>query len=227
LHGLAGPPDVALGRLADLLRAFALDPAPVEEIDAALSHFASYGAQPGEVIVDLSLARGLRYYTGLVFEIYDDGPEGPLQLCGGGRYDDLVRALGGRVMVPACGFSVGLERARMALARRRKLPVPPSRVQVLVVPVTPDDQKAAAATAQRLRVCGCRVELDLRERGPRSALRLAAREAIAVAVLVGAEERASSTLKVRRLATHEETSVPSADLEAAVSAALADLPEGG
>ena len=59
--------------------------------------------------------RGVSYYTGLVFEIYVDTDEGPLQLCGGGRYDDLARGLGAREPVPACGFSYGLERVDLAL----------------------------------------------------------------------------------------------------------------
>ena len=90
--------------------------APVDEVGAALDLLARYGPLPAgaEVEVDLSLARGLRYYTGLVFEIYVDSDEGPLQVCGGGRYDDLVRALGGREAVPACGFSYGLERVDLA-----------------------------------------------------------------------------------------------------------------
>src|SRR5207247_499949 len=77
-----------------------------------------------ELEVDLSLGRGLRYYTGLVFEVYYAGAAGPLQLCGGGRYDDLVRSLGGRAGVPACGFAFGLERLDMALAEGQTPPAP-------------------------------------------------------------------------------------------------------
>ena len=221
LHGLAGPPEQALGRLGELLRAYHLDDAPLEEIAEALALFARYGARPGEVVVDLSLARGLRYYTGLVFEIYDDGPDGTLQLCGGGSYDDLVRALGGREAVPACGFSIGLERTRLALERHGLLPGQLGPVQALVVPVEPADQGAAVAAAQALRAQGLRVELDLRARGPRRALRHADREGIPLVVLVGERERASGTVTLKHMATGEASEVPVDGLGAAAVAALA------
>lgn len=221
LHGLAGPPNQALGRLAALLGEYGIDPAPLGEIEAALDLFGHYGARPAEVIVDLSLARGLRYYTGLVFEIYDDGPDGPLQLCGGGRYDDLVRALGGRDNVPACGFSIGLERTKLALERHAAVPAPALRVQVLVVPVEAADQPAAIQAAQALRARGVRAELDLRGRGPRAALRHADREGVPLAVLIGQREREQGTVVLRELRAHAERAVPVAELPGAALAALA------
>lgn len=212
LHGLQGPPDEALDRLQVLLAEYALDPTPLQEIREALALFASYGAQPGEVVVDLSLARGLRYYTGLVFEVYDDGPDGPLQLCGGGRYDDLVRALGGRESVAACGFSIGLERTRLALERHDALPPAPGPVEALVVGIEPADQPAAVAAAQALRAGGLRVELDLRQRGLKAALRHADREGIPLAVLIGERERAAGQAVVRQLRARTERAVPVAEL---------------
>jgi histidyl-tRNA synthetase len=212
LHSLAGPPDEALGRLENLLRTFDVDPAPLAEIDAALALFANYGARPAEVVVDLSLARGLRYYTGLVFEIYDDGPDGPLQLCGGGRYDDLVRALGGREAVPACGFSIGLERTKLALERHAALPTTARTVQAVVVPVEAADHAAAIHAAQALRARGVRVELDLRHRGPRGALRHASREGIPLAVVIGERERQTDTVVLRDLAAEQQRSLPLAEL---------------
>ncbi len=227
LHGLAGPPAAALARLDALLREYHLDPAPLDEIEAVLSLYAAYGGQPGEVVVDLSLARGLRYYTGLVFEIYDDGPDGRLQLCGGGRYDDLVRALGGRDAVPACGFSIGLERAKLALEQHRALAAPPRPVQVLVVPVEAADHATAVAAAQSLRARGLRVEVDLRGRGPRVALRHAAREDVPLAVLIGEQERAAGTAVLRRLRAGEQVSVSLGELPTAALRALADDAEDG
>src|SRR5262249_36792414 len=213
--------------LGQLLRTYRLDPKPLEEIEGALTLFARYGARPGQVVVDLSLARGLRYYTGMVFEIYDDGLDGALQLCGGGRYDDLVRALGGRESVPACGFSIGLERTKLALERRGALPRPDAPVQVLVVPVTEDDLTAAIGAAESLRGRGLRVELELRGRGPRAALRYAAHEDVPLAVLVGERERTSGTALLRRLATREEREVPLPELPGAALAAIAAEEEEG
>ena len=61
------------------------------------------------LIVDIGLVRGIAYYTGMVFEILAPGPNGPVTLCGGGRYDGLVKALGGENDVPALGFAYTLE----------------------------------------------------------------------------------------------------------------------
>src|SRR5262249_8384626 len=116
LRAAAGSPE-RLGReLRTLLKARGLSTAPLDEVASALDLLAAHGQRPPgvQIEVDLSLARGLRYYTGLVFEMYVDSEDGPLQVCGGGRYDDLVRALGGREAVPACGFSYGLERVVLA-----------------------------------------------------------------------------------------------------------------
>ena len=157
-----------------------------------------------EVEVDLSLARGLRYYTGLVFEIYVDSDEGPLQLCGGGRYDDLARALGGREAVPACGFQYGLERLDLVA------PVDDAQVRrrVLVVGVTEADHPTALGVAHALRTLdGVAVEQDVRLRGVKSALRYADRAGIDVVVIVGEREREEGVVVVRDMRSREEARV--------------------
>jgi histidyl-tRNA synthetase len=226
LHGLAGPPAEAFGRLEALLNEYRLAPDPLRELADALDHFAHYGLHPGEIVVDLSLARGLRYYTGLVFEVYDDGPEGPLQLCGGGRYDGLVRALGGPDQVPACGFSIGLERTRLALESRGALPPPPGPPAVVVIPVEPADHAVAVAAARALRARGLCVELDLRQRGLKLALRHADREGVPLAVIVGERERATDSVVLRELATKRQRAVPLVALPDAVVAALGAAADG-
>ena len=70
LHQLAGPPEEAFGRIGALLGEHELDPSPLREIERALALLPSYGITQPEVTVDLSLGRGLRYYTGLVFELH-------------------------------------------------------------------------------------------------------------------------------------------------------------
>src|SRR5262249_23018007 len=163
LHQLAGPPAEAFGRLGALLSEYNLDPGPLREIERALALLPAYGITEPEVVVDLSLGRGLRYYTGLVFELHGTGPaaEGG-QLGGGGRYDDLVRALGGRDQVPACGFSFGLERLRLALDAEGRMLQGDKRVDVVVAPIEEADEALAAGIATQLRGAGLDVELDVR-----------------------------------------------------------------
>jgi histidyl-tRNA synthetase len=152
-----------------------------------------------------------------VFEIYVDDAEGPLQVCGGGRYDDLVRALGGREAVPACGFSYGLERLDLAVSQADVTRQP----RVLVVGVTPEDHAAALGVARDLRgIEGLRVEQDVRLRGVKSALRYADRAAIDLVVILGERERADGVVVLREMRSREETRVALADVAEGVREVL-------
>ena len=211
LHDLSGPADQAFGGLDALLARYDLDRAPLREIERALVLFEQYGVSPSSVTVDLGLGRGLRYYTGLVFELHHEGSPGlTSQLGGGGRYDDLVRSLGGRESIPACGFSFGLERLKLALEAEGVAEQPPRPADVLVVPLAPDDEPLATRCARELRAAGLGVELDVRLRGVRLNLRHADREGIPLAIIVGERERERGRLVLRDLRKHEESNVDAA-----------------
>jgi histidyl-tRNA synthetase len=205
-----------VGDLRTLLERHGLSTQPLDEVESALDLLAAYGPPPDGVAwtVDLSLARGLRYYTGLVFEIYVESADGPLQVAGGGRYDDLVRALGGRESVPACGFSYGLE--RVDLARGGDALPAASAVRALVVAVEDDDYRYALRVAADLRAAGVVVEQDVRRRGPKAALRHADRADLDLVVVVGAEERAADAVTLRDMHARAEQRLPRASLVDAV-----------
>jgi histidyl-tRNA synthetase len=220
LHAAAAPPDRLERELRPILEQRGLSTAPLDEVTAALGLLHAYGPLSSglEIEVDLSLARGLRYYTGLVFEIYVDADAGPLQVCGGGRYDDLVRALGGREAVPACGFSFGLERVALAGAREPARALP----RALVVGVTADDHPTALTVARQLRALeGIAVEQDVRLRGVKSALRYADRAGIDVVAIVGERERAEGVIVLRDMRSREELRVRQSDLVETVRRRLA------
>ena len=223
LHAAAGPPERLERELRPLLERRGLSTAPIDEVTGALDLLRAHAplAPQVEIEVDLSLARGLRYYTGLVFEIYVDDDEGPLQVCGGGRYDDLVRALGGREAVPAVGFSYGLERLDLALARGSGEQVRPAHL--LVVGVTEDDHAAALRVAHELRAAieGVVVEQDVRLRGVKAALRYADRADVDVVVILGERERTDGVVLVRAMRTRQEVRAPTGDMVEAVRRALA------
>jgi len=222
LREVAGPPEQALPALRGVLADFGLQDGPVREVEEALEHFSAYFQEPAAVEVDLSLARGLRYYTGLVFEVYDAERN---QIAGGGRYDDLVRSLGGRVTVPACGFSYGLERVAAALERGREAEtVRGTSPQVLVVPIESADYGVAARLASALRAAEIPVILDLRYRGLKANLRHADRDAIPVVLFVGEREREDGLVGLRDMKAFEETRVPLAEVVPAVRARLAHTP---
>jgi histidyl-tRNA synthetase len=215
LHAAAGPPERLEGQVRDILQRRGLSTAPIDEVSAAVDFLRAYGSLSVEadLQVDLSLARGLRYYTGLVFEIYVDDEEGPLQVCGGGRYDDLVRALGGREAVPACGFSFGLERLDIALEPES----PAGERKILVVGVSSDDHEAAITIARELREVGnAVVEQDVRLRGVKAALRYADRADMDFVVIIGERERDEGVVVVRDMRTRQESRVARDDLRSAL-----------
>ncbi|RDV37879.1 histidine--tRNA ligase [Bradymonadaceae bacterium TMQ3] len=128
----------ALSELGDLLRFAATTPA------------APY------LKIDPYLARGLSYYTGPIFEIRSDDFSGSLG--GGGRYDGLI-GMFTRQSLPACGFSLGLERVLMLLAERDALAEPAPDVDVLVTLWRDDFTPKSLALAGELRAAGLRVDL--------------------------------------------------------------------
>ncbi len=197
LTDLYGQPSTTLPRITALLEQEGLHAPALAELRAILTTLAAHGIPESRLTLDFGLGRGLHYYTGLVFEIYDAQE---YQLCGGGRYDELVQALGGRQSVPAVGFAYGLERLVAATA----MPATPPAAAVLVVPASDEDYAYALTVAQRARQAGYTAQLDIRERGVASNLRDAARRGFAAVAIVGSAERAQGTVLWRDLGERSE-----------------------
>lgn len=175
-----GPLDSAVSQLEQLFAAEAIDPRPIAELRAIGDLLAARLPAGTSMVVDGGLGRGLHYYTGLVFEIL--APDG-VQLCGGGRYDDLISALGGRSPVPATGFAYGLERVAQ-VARSSEPRVQPS---VLVMAERAEDGAAMFEVAQQLRERGWVAISDVRGRSLQSNIKDAQRRgATAVVICDGA-----------------------------------------
>ena len=161
LQGGAGEVLPALDRLAASQR---IDTAKLARLKAVMEALRLHHAESGttaNVLLDMSLAPGIGYYTGIVFELHVGGPSGPV-LGGGGRYDGLLKALGAPEDVPALGFALPMDQVVAAInasgrgqARRRV----PSRI--LVAAETPRVYRAALRTAETLRLGGDAVEQAL------------------------------------------------------------------
>jgi histidyl-tRNA synthetase len=179
LANTRGTPTEALAQLEALFAAEGIDPAPLHELRAILDLLHPQSLPFDRVTLDAGLGRGLHYYTGLIFEITaaDD-----LQLCGGGRYDDLIAGLGGKTAVPAIGFAYGLER----VADLATVAAPSKPPLALVMPETVEHFDRTLATAERLRDLGWRAVVDVRDRSFSANVRDATRrEAAAVVVCDG------------------------------------------
>lgn len=198
LGEVRGDPDDALAAGRALLESHGLDVTPLAELARTVELLEAFGVDRSRLRIDLGLSRGLQYYTGMVFEIDHESLGAERQLCGGGRYDDLVRVLGGRQSVPATGFAFGLE--RLAMAREADAGPPPDTAPatVLIVPATPSDAPHAIACATTLRRGGISAALDTSGRAVRAAVAFAAREDYPAVAVVSSDD-APGTCRPRAL----------------------------
>jgi histidyl-tRNA synthetase len=190
-----------LGGLREELAAGAELEPHVDRLARLAGHLDAYGVG-GFCEFDAAVVRGLAYYTGIVFEMYDRAGE-LRALCGGGRFDDLIRAAGGEDL-PAVGFGLGEAVLLELLEARGRLPATAPRGDAWVIPVSSDDREEAIRTAARLRAGGLRVDLSLRDQSLGKALKRAAQFGARVAVVIGASEREAGVVTVRDLASGSE-----------------------
>jgi histidyl-tRNA synthetase len=165
-------------------------------------------------MLDLTLARGLDYYTGPVFEATVTEPKVG-SVGGAGRYDDLVGAFLGRP-IPATGMSLGLERIIEVVREHGLLPVAESVADVALV-ILPETVGAGARLATALRDRGLRVDLSLQpQRGVGDQLKAADRKGIPIAVILGSSERERGVATVKDLRSGDQDVVPIEHLADAV-----------
>jgi histidyl-tRNA synthetase len=165
----------------------------------------------GEFVqVDLTIVRGLAYYTGIVFELFDAG-RSLRAICGGGRYDGLLKALGG-VDLPALGFGMGDVVLGELLKERDRPRATPGRLDAFLVAVGGEDVAPMLRLAHELREHGVAVEYGLRLQAVRKQLELAAARGATRAVLIGPDERRDGQAMVRDLRAGTEQRVGLAEL---------------
>lgn len=166
-----------------------------------------------QVRLDLSIARGLDYYTGPVFEAtLDDAPEFG-SVFGGGRYDGLVERFLGRT-IPAVGASIGVDRLLAAMQKLGLVDDAPATAQVLVTIMEPAQLSAYQKLTRSLRQAGINTEMYLgEERSLGKQLQYANRQRIPVAVIIGTDEfaRGEVTIKNLRLGGQLQDKKKSAD----------------
>ena len=187
--------------------------AEAEALNESLARLRAMGL--GEFVdVDFGIVRGLAYYTGIVFELFDAG-QTLRAICGGGRYDDLLKQISG-VDLPCVGFGMG-DVVLGELLKERQAPAPPApRLDVFVVAVGADDMPAALALVHTLRDQGRAVEYALHPQAVRKQLELAAARGARRAVIIGPDERKNGHAVVRDLNAGSETKVPLDAVGAAV-----------
>jgi len=157
------------------------------------------------VDVDVTIVRGLAYYTGVVFELFDT-TKSLRAICGGGRYDGLLKALGG-VDLPALGFGMGDVVLGELLKERGIAPSRSSRLDCFLIPVGGDDLPVVLKVAHELRDAGLAVEYSLKPQAVRKQLELAAARSAPYAVIIGPDERGAGAAVLRDLSGGAERTV--------------------
>jgi histidyl-tRNA synthetase len=208
LGAIAGAPADVFSAGRTLLAEFGLPDEPLRDLEETVRLLGEFGADLERVRLDLGLSRGLQYYTGMVFEIDHAGLGSESQLCGGGRYDDLIRALGGKQPVPALGFSFGVERVKLALENEAGPKAGSAgRSAVFVVAASPEFVGYAARTADAIRAAGGAAFLEITSRPLRTSLAYADREGFTHVAVAGAAEAREGVVRLRRMAGGEEETV--------------------
>lgn len=174
--------------------------AAVENLQEILELTGESGVKLG-VRIEVGFARGLEYYTGMVFEPFV--PEIEMALSGGGRYDKLIELFGGEP-IPAVGVAQGIDRIFLAMKKQRVPPKIARGKRVVVISVNEESRAKAMELSSMLRNAGLAVEVEVMGRSVSKALSDADRRAVAYAVIVGPEELEEEKVVLRDMKKREQ-----------------------
>ena len=193
----------------------------VQELRQVTDNLAAFGVPEENFAVDLTIARGLDYYTGTVYETtLLDHPEIG-SVCSGGRYDNLAGYYTDKAL-PGVGISIGLTRLFYVLDEQGLLnpQLPSAPADALVLPMT-EDPAPAIALAQSLRNAGVRVQLYAEKKKFKQKMSYADKLAVPYAVLLGEDEIAEGVCSVKNMVTGEQVKLSAAEAAQHILSGLA------
>ncbi len=188
----------AIGALLDAIKSRKASPDDLGQLNAIKDRAKLMGVD--NVKIDLSIVRGIDYYTGFVFETFVKGFKDLGSVASGGRYDSLIGLYSGRD-IPATGFGIGIDR----LLETTKAKDVASCTGAFIVSVNEDAKKPVAGIARQLRKSGISVETDLMGRDLRKQLDYVNRKGIPFAVIVGPAEIKKKKFILKDMRTGKES----------------------
>jgi histidyl-tRNA synthetase len=198
----------------------------LEELTAVTAHLAAFGVPERNFAVDLTIARGLDYYTGTVYETaLLDYPEIG-SVCSGGRYDNLAEYYTDK-QLPGVGISIGLTRLFYVLGEQGLLnpALPTAPADVLVLPMTADlGPSVAAATA--LRDAGIRTQIYSEQKKFKAKIGYADKMGIPFVLFLGEDEIAAGNVTCKDMTTGVQKTAPLAEILPELQAALKEKNSG-
>jgi len=194
-----------LGRIAEFVGDDKLGAKGVEELESILS-YAKAANISERIKIDPTLARGLSYYTGAIMEINVKDLAGSLG--GGGRYDNLVGMFLGQD-VPACGFSLGLERILVVMSEKQMFPpqLVNAPADIMVAIWNEETMPDSLALAQSLRAQRLRVDLYPEADKLGKQFKYASSRSIPFVAVIGDDERAQGKVGLKEMTTGEQRAV--------------------
>ena len=154
-----------------------------------------------EAEFDVSMARGLAYYTGTVIEAFIKNSSVKSAVCGGGRYDNMIGGFLGKGNFPAVGVAFGVDRIYDAILEKQKT-TQKTTTQVYIIPIKTLNE--SMRIAQQLRDAGINTDIDSMERGPSKNLEYANSLGIPYVIFVGKKELEENKLKLRDMKSGKE-----------------------
>jgi histidyl-tRNA synthetase len=219
LAELSGENETILSRLEPLVAGSERGQAGVARLAEVLAAVRAAGVPAGRIELDVAIARGLDYYTGIIYETFLGALPGIGSVCSGGRYDNLAE-LYTRQELPGIGASLGLDRLLAAMEELGMLGKSATPAEVFIPYFEADRLHEYLQLAARLRGAGLRVELYPEPKKLGQQLKYADRRGFPIALIAGQRELEAGTCQLKHLASGKSEEVSLEDHAAAVIAAI-------
>lgn len=220
LVSTTGDCDTVLSQLEQLLEGNERGMLGVANLVELFRAATTAGISPERIALDVTIARGLDYYTGTIYETFLDDLPGIGSVCSGGRYDNLT-GLFSKQVLPGVGASLGLDRLLAAMEELGMLPGISTPAPVLVIMFDADRAGDYLRIARTLRQVGIATEVYVDQKAVGKQFKYANRKGFQVAVIAGGDEFAAGTWQVKDLQSGDQKTVPEAELCEHVAAVLA------
>lgn len=210
LFAFQGGNDAKIALLRSYLAESEIGQKGLDELSVVLAQIESLGLSKGELVFDITLARGLNYYTGAIFEVKAHGVKMG-SICGGGRYDDLT-ALFGLKGLSGVGISFGADRIYDVMTELELFPKALERtLDILFVNFGSDEEKYGLRLLQQVRNLGLAAELYPSAAKLQKQLKYANDRNVAYVVMIGAEEAKAGRLSFKNMETGAQEQLSSAE----------------
>ncbi|MEZ6094983.1 MAG: histidine--tRNA ligase [Pirellulaceae bacterium] len=204
---ISGNNDEVLAELNRLAGGNELATTGIEQLRELVGTYQRLGLSDAMVQIDPSIARGLDYYTGTIFETFLNDLPGIGSVCSGGRYDNLADMFT-REQLPGIGASLGLDRLLAAMEQLGLRPQTQTPAQVMVANFGDENRDTYFAIASSLRKCGLNVEMYPDSKKLGAQFKHADRRGVQAVLIAGSDEIASGKIQVKWMDSGEQTEVP-------------------